>query len=377
VWNLRGDRSRGARRAAVAAALLICVAGAATARAQRPAEERELRMVVGEQTMIPAQNIAKFLNPTEDVVELRETEDGKELFVVALRPGETTFLIVMRDGSEVRYTVIVLPRPARIEVKPRANIRLDFYFVQLTDRGTYQVGIGWPGSVGGNTQVSIASDLRAGRLTSATASVAIQVVPRIDLLQERGWARLLRQATIIMANGEEGSFKSGGEINVLLNGDLQSQLQQIEFGSGIVVRPIYDAKSGRIEVQITADVSELTEPSSGNMPGRTVSKLRTLVNLEMGQSIVLAGLTAQSEANAKAGLPLLSQIPVVGALFGSFAHRDEHTENLLFIVPSVVDTVESQKRDLVREAYDRYEAFEGSFSGKLADPPRRKRGRGK
>ena len=132
-----------------------------------------------------------------------------------------------------------------------------------------------------------------------------------------------------MAKGEQGTFNTGGEVNVRLEGALATGLEQIKFGSAIEVQPRYDRRSGRIEVRISADISELAEPGVDGLPGRTISTLSTLVNVELGQSIVLAGADSRSAAKSSAGLPGLSRIPVLGYLFGTHASRKQHTENFI------------------------------------------------
>src|SRR5690606_8377850 len=230
--------------------------------------------------------------------------------------------------GRIQYVITVSPREQRAGVEARDNIRLDFYFVQLTSDDSYRIGIGWPGTVGGLATVDLQRDLVAGS-TTATASIAAEALPRLDLAQASGWARIRRHASVVVANGEKARFGSGGEVNVQIAAGLTAAIEKIPFGSEITVHPRYDRKSGRIEITLTADVSDLTETGDTGLPGRTVSQLSTVVNLELGQQIVLAGLEAQSEGRGRSGLPLLSQIPVIGALFGTHTSRQEETENLI------------------------------------------------
>ena len=84
---------------------------------------------------------------------------------------------------------------------------------------------------------------------------------------------------------------------------------------------------------------------------------------------MLAGLTARSAAKNRAGLPLLSQIPVIGALFGSHGARQEEVQNLVFIVPSIVDIVGLGARNQIREALKAYDQYAGDLrETSLASP---------
>jgi pilus assembly protein CpaC len=353
-------------RKAIALALLALVLPAAPAvRAQSAQTAREeLTLTVGEQTSVPAQNVRSYSEGVPGIVDVRVPKDGSEFVIVALKPGTTTLLLIFQDGSKTQYTIRVSsPKVGDGSVSKKENIRLDFYFVELSDNYRHQIGVGWPGDVGGGGvfRGNAAVDLETGDVLSATAVVANQPLPRLDLLHSTGWVRIGRQAVLITANGNEASYSSGGEVNLSVQGALTAEIRRIEFGSLIRVLPRYDRATGRIELTIAADVSDLTDDRGSGVPGRTVSRLETLVNLEMGQAVMLAGLTAHTEAGGKTGLPLLSQIPVLGYLFGSHANREEKTQNVLFIVPTVVDVVQADARTRIGEAMDVFEQYDGDL----------------
>ena len=334
--------------------------------ASAPVSTEEIQLEIGEQRVIPTENVRSYSEGTKGVVDVRLTKDSSQFVVVALAAGTTTLLFLMNDGTERHYKFIVTDpngskRHAREPgtVLPRDNIRLDFYFVQISRNHGYQIGLGWPSAV--SSTFGAAFDLKTGTLDSATAVVANQALPRLDWGQASGWAKVMRQAAVVTANGERASFAGGGEVNVAIQSALNTGVQKIPFGSTIEVEPNYDSRSGRIELKLHADISELEDDRGTGIPGRTTSALDTVINLELGQSLVLAGLTARSERSSRSGLPGLSQIPIFGVLFGTHRHADEETENVVLIVPSVVDAVSMQDRERVAEALSAYTGFSGNM----------------
>jgi pilus assembly protein CpaC len=136
-------------------------------------------------------------------------------------------------------------------------------------------------------------------------------------------------------------------------------------------QPQFDEESGRIQIHIEADVSDLTDDQGTGIPGRSRSVINTTVNLELGQSLVLGGAIARSEARSRAGLPGLSQIPILGALFGSHGRRFEESESLLFLIPTVVEAVPLTQRNRIQEAIRFYEDFDGGVDEvELLEQPR-------
>ncbi len=197
------------------------------------------------------------------------------------------------------------------------------------------------------------------------------LLPRIDIAQSNGWARIYRQASIVTANGQPAEINVGGEMNVVLQGQLQNTIEQIEFGTRLQCTPRYDSQSGRIELNIQTEVSDLSDDRGTGVPGVNRSRVTTLVNIELGQAIVLGGVIARAEGKTRSGLPGLSQIPVLGALFGSHSRRFEESETLLFVVPTVIEPVALQQRNRIQEAIRIYEDFSGGVDEvELVEQPR-------
>lgn len=336
---------------------------------RRSGEARRLELTVGESEAIQNDGVSTFTNGDDTIAQIDYDENTGNFLVRARRAGETELLLIYDDGRQVRYRIVVRQRvqaAAGMEVLARDDIRLDLYFVELRENYSHQIGIGYPTSFppaeGGGFAGALDFELVTGTITRATASITDALLPRLDLAQTAGWARLLRQAVLVTVNGEAASIDAGGEINIVVTAGLQTQLRTIRYGTIIEMTPRYDSSSGRVEVQVRADVSELTPPVTGNIPGRSRTEVRTLVNLELGQSIMLGGLTSHSTQQSQTGLPGLSQIPIVGVLFGSNARREEAQENFVFVVPTVTQAVGRAQQDRIREALRVYESF-GSIGG--------------
>ena len=349
------------------AALLSLLALASPAAAQN--DERELDLEVGEQSTLSAVGVERFSEGVAGIVDVRVTET--EFILAALRPGNTSLLLIYGNGRQVRYRIRVRAAGAQDtrpgSVDERQTIRIDLYFVELNESYSHQIGLGFPGSIGGGNVgrglftldlVGTASGMP--ELTQGTLQLVNQVLPRIDLAEASGWARLRRQAMLVTANGTPAEFASGGEVNIVTTTGFGAQLVRIEHGSTLRMTPRYDAQSGRVEISIEADLSELTEPSSpGGPPGRRRTQLESVANMEPGQALVMSGIESRAEQEAQGGLPGLSQIPIIGVLFGTNSRRGEATQSLLFIVPTIVEPVPRQQRDYISEALEAFNRFSG------------------
>jgi general secretion pathway protein D len=87
------------------------------------------------------------------------------------------------------------------------------------------------------------------------------------------------------------------------------------------------------------------------------NKLHTEVAVMSGETIAIAGLIKTEQGNGNGGIPYLSRIPVVGALFGQRSVQDNRKEILVLITPTVVrDPTEARR--MTDEYGSRFRALE-------------------
>jgi pilus assembly protein CpaC len=253
--------------------------------------------------------------------------------------------------------------------KDRTNIRVDFFFVQYERTSGYQVGVSWPTTIGGTngnaavigSNVTWDAFAPAGHTTSITGSIVNQPLPALDIASNYGWAKVIKQATLVTTNGTDAMIENGGEVNFYVTAGLTAALQKIKFGTQVNVQPFYDPVSREIELKIQADVADLAPAGTGTtLPSLTTSKLQTVVHMKLGQSLVISGIHTEDERKSSTGLPLLSQIPILGYFFGTHGLQKKALEGAVFIVPSVVETGTATAADVVNETWKVYEDWSGT-----------------
>lgn len=337
---------------------------------------RQIVLRIGEQRSVSAIGIRSYSEGAAGVADIRVTRDQSRFVIVGKRQGTTSLLLIRADGSQSQHMIRVLDPGDEQALGTRENIRLDLYFVLVQDRYSHRIGLNWPGNIGSTITPSEAALAITGGSAQPTQT-AFQILPQtflpsFDLAQAKGWAKLYRQATLVTANGTEAVFTSGGELNVQVQNNLTVDVESIEFGTQVSVLPRYDSRTGRIELEITADVSDLdAQRGIRGIPGRVTSHVETLVNLELGQSVSIAGIRARSERRGKDGIPGLAMVPFIGGLFGTHSREVSDDESHMLVVPSVVEPVSMTQRNRVEEALRVYQTFHGDVdSYELLDQPR-------
>ncbi|WP_432381023.1 type II and III secretion system protein family protein [Duganella sp. P38] len=158
--------------------------------------------------------------------------------------------------------------------------------------------------------------------------------------------RMLAEPTVMAISGQEGSFLAGGRILVPVAQDNNKiTLDEKEFGVGLRFTPTVLA-GGRINLRVAPEVSEISREGIGIsaagvsgasvLPLFTTRRASTTVELYDGQSFAIGGLIKNSQTTNIHGLPILGEVPVLGALFRSTDFQQDRTELLFVVTPHLV-----------------------------------------
>jgi pilus assembly protein CpaC len=227
------------------------------------------------------------------------------------------------------------------------QVLLEVRFSEM-QRGTVkQLGINqvsWdnlPGGSAGLVQTTAAdrnnNPYQIGVLIPGAGNLNIQ----IDALEREGMIRTLAQPNLIALSGETASFLAGGEFPIPIAAALGNvNVQFKEFGVSLAFSPTV-LEDGLINILVAPEVSALDpeasiEVSGIRIPGLKVRRARTMLELRDGQSFALAGLIQSNFSDTIRGIPLLSQIPIIGALFRSSAFKRDETELVIIVTPRIV-----------------------------------------
>ena len=163
----------------------------------------------------------------------------------------------------------------------------------------------------------------------------------LDALENQGLSTRVDDSTLTVLNNGTGRMQSGGRIEITFpSGDGEIATRTIEFGVIIEVAPRV-SNDGTVVLDVSAEVSDVLVPlSEGGIPERidfSTREVTSTVSLRPGQTVLLGGLLQNSFSQSQRGVPVLSQIPILGALFGTTEVEDDNTELLLVVNADVID----------------------------------------
>ena len=178
----------------------------------------------------------------------------------------------------------------------------------------------------------------------------------LQAFESTGLIRILAEPNLTAISGESARFLAGGEFPVPVGqDDGVISIEFKEFGVGLGFTPLVLSK-GRINVKISTEVSEITTENAffvpgattvddqGNLittaglsiPGLSVRRANTVVELPSGGSLVMAGLLQEDMRSTIEGIPGVKDVPVLGQLFRSRNYANNESELVIIVTPYLV-----------------------------------------
>lgn len=183
----------------------------------------------------------------------------------------------------------------------------------------------------------------------------------LQALGQDGRARVESAPKLLVLDNAKGVVNVGTRISVdtgsttSTGGSTVTSRQYIDTGVLLTVTPRINA-GGRVTLEVNQEVSSAGATSGSNPPINT-RKAQTTVNVGSGETMVLAGLIQSDRGSGTSGVPLLSKIPLIGGLFGAQTFRNNRTELVVLITPTVVSNSD-EARTLTDELRKKLPALE-------------------
>jgi pilus assembly protein CpaC len=168
-----------------------------------------------------------------------------------------------------------------------------------------------------------------------------------DALEQKGLSKTLAEPNLIAMSGDTASFLAGGEFPIEVaqsgagaTGDAAITVEFKEFGVSLAFTPTV-LDDGLINLVVNPEVSTLDfgRVARNGVPGLQVRRASTTVELRDGQSFAIAGLLQDDFDDNISQVPLLGDIPVLGALFRSSDFLHQETELVIIVEPRLVQPV--------------------------------------
>jgi general secretion pathway protein D len=261
----------------------------------------------------------------------------------------------------------------RLDVMP-LQVHIEAQVAEVTLSGDLKYGVNWyfENALTGSLDAPATAGIRriaggTGLAWSFPGNSSLAVINALDQVTD---VQLLQTPSVVVRNNAEATLNVGTRIPIQSvtfnpngntgNDGTFSQVQYLDTGVILKVRPRV-TKDGMVFLDIVQEVS-----SPGAAPQNCTTncnvpinsrKLKTQAAIQSGDTVMLAGLISDGVTRGSGGLPGLSRIPVIGALFGTQSSRTDRNEVIVLLTATIIRNPQ-EAANLTDEYGRRFRALE-------------------
>jgi len=304
-------------------------------------EERDIKVMAAADTLVLSGSVSDAAAASR-VVELANAYVRRPLRALAVpKPDKEEAESKDTSGSAAQAASTRIVNLLSVSAPQQVQLEVKVAEVSKTLLERLEAGAAWRfGS--GSWAATLATDFISGK-ASSTLNATKGITNGVKAAAERqdGLVRILAEPNVMAISGQEGTFLAGGKFYIpVAQENNRVTLAEKEFGVGLRFTPTV-LSGGRINLRVAPEVSELSRDGIGIsvngfngvavLPVVTTRRASTTVQLYDGQSFAIGGLVKNNLVSNLKGLPVLGEVPILGALFRSTDYQQDRTE-LVFVI---------------------------------------------
>jgi len=291
--------------------------------------------------------------------------------VAAVPEGEINIVVDEANNALVirafqRDYRAILETIKKLDIYPK-QVLIEVMLAEVTLDDTNEFGIEWSRFLTSNPpnaqEVVVGARPPADPFSTALGAFGIRysivelggrVSAAIKAAATRGRLKVISSPNILASNNKEAKIQIGKSQPVLTStytttatattSVVEGTIEYKDVGIILTVTPRI-SDGGLVTLEISIEDSSVDKTRLGALPDIPVfikKTAKTVLSVLESQMIVIGGLIADSKNVQKSGIPFLSRIPILGALFGTHEYTIGKTELILLMTPHVItDHVQS------------------------------------
>ncbi|WP_242421810.1 type II secretion system secretin GspD [Acidovorax sp. GW101-3H11] len=237
--------------------------------------------------------------------------------------------------------------------KAPAQVLIEASIVEVSLTGNLQYGVEWfvQNSISGGREGQALLNMRdSGVIAPRQPGFSYTILNKagvvratLNALAEKSQVRLLSSPSVLVLNNHNATIQVGQQQPIksstsVTTGNLVTEsITYKDTGVMLSVTPSVNA-GGLITMDISQQVTDVGEADSATGQRAFLTRqIQTRVAVRSGEPIVLGGLIRENDTTGRSGVPLLSSLPVVGALFGNTTNNNNRTELLVLLTPRALE----------------------------------------
>lgn len=294
----------------------------------------------------------------QSVVFMAGGSGGGEFGVVIVPDDATNALLVRASPADWQAMELAIEA---LDTRP-LQVVIEVVIAEVRHRDDTNIGISISADGSSDEETTI-GNLPASRTED---DFTLRVVRRGDIdieatlsaLSASGRVQILSRPVILAQNNIEARILVGSQrpfIASSLGGGtaepvFRETVSYRDVATILTITPTIN-EDGYVNMAVTQEISSATNEIQFGAPVISTREATTQLLARDGQTVVIGGLIDQQTDRTRSGIPLLKDIPILGALFGTTRNTVGNSELFLFLTPHIVDS--DADADRIKEEVER------------------------
>ncbi len=215
-------------------------------------------------------------------------------------------------------------------------VEIEAMILDISTDSASELGVSWSGRIG-KLGFELGSQTSLNYASNAT-SAGNFLVAQLRALQSKGDAEILSRPSVLTSDNMMALLDLSETFYIRSQGERVANVTPVTAGTTLRVTPHVVEDGGKLLVQLKIDIEDgrISERQVDSLPTVGKSSISTEATINSGDALLIAGYAASNNLYSKDQVPVLGDIPGVGALFSTRTQTAQKRERMFLIRPRVV-----------------------------------------
>lgn len=223
----------------------------------------------------------------------------------------------------------------RLELPLINQVNVKLSVVEVSREFIDNIGLDWGTITSGTITPGV---FRFVRLNADTLSSMVHALSNDSV------ARVLAEPNLSVLSGETAEFLVGGEVPIVTTSQNGTNISYKEFGIKLNIGARVNSRE-KIRLLLGEEVSNIdslyADKANNSFPALQTRRARTTVELADGESFILGGLISKNDREALSKIPVIGDVPILGALFRNASTQRSHKELMVVATVNLIKPISS------------------------------------
>lgn len=268
-----------------------------------------------------------------------------------LLDGRTSTLILIGTQEAIDIADQIIP----VLDRPLPQVVVEVKLIELTKSASHELGVSYgfaqdkTGASFNNTVAPTApgNPLTGDGQTVITFSSLSRFAPnfnvRLNALVRNRQARVLTSPRLTIQHGVQATFDSTTQFPIQSTTATATTVTQtitsLDIGEKLNITPFIDTEKNMVTMKMRPEISTrgaIVQVGPQTVPEKNIRTLETILRVPDGESVIIGGLMRKGDSETVSKLPLLGDIPLLGALFSTTQKLQDDVEIVIMVTPHIL-----------------------------------------